>query len=228
MAPKITAITAQKRHPQRVNIYLDGEFAFGLARIVAAWLQVGQELTPEDIARLREADAQEQAYQRALRYLSYRARSETEIRRYLQKHNTAPHHIEAVLTRLRDLGLVNDAQFAAAWVENRSTFRPRGRRALRAELRQKGLSEDAIAQALEDLDEAQLAYQAAQKRLRRYRDLPWPTFRQRLGAYLARRGFPYDVITATLARVWQEIHPDSPSATPPEDIPDNEETPCTD
>ncbi len=228
MAPKITAITAQKRHPQRVNIYIDGEFAFGLARVVAAWLQIGQELTPEDIARLREADAQELAYQRVLRYLSYRDRSETEIRRYLQKHNTAPHHIEAVLTRLRELGLVNDAKFATAWVENRNTFRPRGRRALRAELHQKGLPEDAIAQALEDLDEAQLAYQAAKKRLRRYCNLPWPTFRQRLGAYLARRGFPYDVITATLARVWQEIHPDSPSATLPEDIPDNEETPCTD
>ncbi len=226
MAHKITAITAQKRHPQRVNIFLDGEFAFGLARIVAAWLQIGQELTEEDIARLKAADAQEQAYQRTLRYIGYRPRTEAEIRRYLQRRKVAEEHIAAILVRLRDLNLVDDTAFARAWVEDRITFRPRGRRALRAELRQKGLSEDAIAPVLEDLDEASLAYQAARKGLPRYRRLAWQEFRQKMSAYLARRGFPYDIVRETVERVWQENHPDSPSASPAEDTPDNEDLPC--
>ncbi len=228
MAHKITAITAQKRHPQRVNIFLNGEFAFGLARIVAAWLHVGQELSDEDIARLREADAQEQAYQRALRYVGYRPRTAAEIRRHLLKRGTAEAHIETVLARLRDLKLVDDTAFARAWVEDRITFRPRGRRALRAEMRQKGLDEEAIAQALENIDEADLAYQAAQKALRRYQHLPWQAFRQKMSAYLARRGFPYDIVREAVQRVWQETHPDFPSASPAEDIPDNEESPCMD
>src|SRR5210317_1123984 len=69
---KITALTIQKRNPNRVNVHLDGEFAFGLARITAAWLRVGQELTPEKIALLKEEDAAEVALQRAFRFLSYR------------------------------------------------------------------------------------------------------------------------------------------------------------
>ena len=228
MAPKITAITAQKRHPQRVNIYLDGEFAFGLARIVAAWLQVGQELSEEEIARLRAADAREQAYQRALRYLGYRPRTEAELRRYLRRREVAEDDIAAVLERLRDLGLVNDHDFARAWVDDRTAFHPRGRRALRAELRQKGLSEQAIAQALEAVDETASADAAASKALRRYGGLPWPEFRRKMSAYLARRGFPYDIVKEAVLRAWQQRHPDAPSASDAEVPLDDEETPCMD
>ena len=228
MAHKITAITAQKRHPQRVNVFLDGEFAFGLARITAAWLRVGQELNDEEIARLREADAREQAYQRALRYVGYRPRTEAEIRRYLEKRDVAENHIEAVLTRLRDLKMVDDIAFAHAWVEDRVLFHPRGRRALRAEMRQKGLAEDVIDQVLETVDEAALAYQAARKGARRYRHLAWRPFRQKMSAYLARRGFPYEVVREAVQRVWQETSPDFPPASLAGDIPDNEESPCMD
>ena len=53
MNHRITAIQAQKRNPQRVSVFLDGEFAFGLSRIVAAWLAVGQEISDEKIALLK-------------------------------------------------------------------------------------------------------------------------------------------------------------------------------
>ena len=65
----ITALTLQKRNRERVNVYLDGEYAFGLARIVAAWLVVGQELSDEKITQLRIEDEREVAYQRALRLI---------------------------------------------------------------------------------------------------------------------------------------------------------------
>ena len=69
MGRKVTALKAQKRNSQRINVYLDDEFAFGLSRYAATWLQIGQELSPEKIKELQDIDAQEVAYQRALNLL---------------------------------------------------------------------------------------------------------------------------------------------------------------
>ena len=85
MKHKITALKRQKRNPNRVNIYLDGKFAFGLSRIVAGWLEVGQELDDEKISSLQVEDELEVAYQRALKFISHRIRTENEIRRNLNK-----------------------------------------------------------------------------------------------------------------------------------------------
>ncbi len=201
---KITGIEAQKNNPQRVNIYLDGEFAFGLAKIVAAWLKLGQMVDDAKIARLQAEDAQERAYQQAMLFLSYRARSEAEVRKNLEKHEIPPEVVESTLQRLRDERLVNDDEFAQAWVSNRSEFRPRGKRALTVELKKKGLAESAIRSATAAVDESAMAYAAAQKRLRRLEGLEWIEFRKKLGEYLARRGFAYDVVAQTVKRLWLE------------------------
>lgn len=205
---KITAIEAQKRTPNRVNIYLDGEFAFGLSRIVAAWLRVGQELNEEKIKRLQFEEARERAFQQAMLFLSYRARSESEIRQNLRKHEIPDEVIEQTLERLRQDGLANDGQFARAWVENRSVFRPRSRRMLAMELKQKGLNEEAVTSALEDVNDEALAYEAAQKRAPRFKDLEWIEFRKKLSEFLARRGFPYSVIAPVVTRIWNETNKD--------------------
>lgn len=205
---KITALVAQKRNPNRVNIYLDEEYAFSLARIVAAWLRVGQELDEEKIKRLQAEDAYERAIQQALLFLSYRSRSESEIRQNLRKHEIPEDVIDQTLQRLRQDGLANDDQFAQAWVENRSTFRPRSRRMMAMELRQKGLADEAVSSALEDVDDEALAYEAAQKRAPRLKDLEWVDFRKKLSEFLARRGFSYSVITSVVTRIWKEIHTD--------------------
>ena len=205
---KITAIETQKRTPNRVNIHLDGEFAFGLARIVAAWLRVGQELDEEKIKRLQIEDAQERAFQQAMLFLSYRARSESEIRQNLRKHEIPDEVIEQTLERLRQNGLANDGQFARAWVENRSAFRPRSRRMMAMELRQKGLNEEAVTSAMEDVDDGALAYEAALTRALRFKDLEWIEFRKKLAEVLARRGFSYSVIAPVVTRIWNETNKD--------------------
>ena len=105
---RITAIEPQQKNPQRVNIYLDGEFAFGLARITAGWLKVGQELSEEKIAALQVEDANELAYQKALHFLSYRPRSSAEIRQNLTKRGTPEARVEETVNRLQRAGLVND------------------------------------------------------------------------------------------------------------------------
>lgn len=201
---KVTALRVQKHHPNRVNVYLDNEFSFGLSRITAAWLQVGQELSPTKIAKLQAEDQREVAYMQALRFLDYRPRSRAEVRHNLEKHAIPADVINDVFKRLERSGLVNDERFAQDWVENRSEFRPRSRRALAFELHQRGLDDPSIQKALEGLNEEILAYQAAVKQARRYEGLQPRDFSNKLGSYLARRGFSYEIIKQVVAKVWDE------------------------
>jgi regulatory protein len=206
---RISALKAQKRNPQRVSVYLDGEYAFGLSRITAAWLQVGQEISDEKIARLKKDDENEVVYQRALRLLERRERSEAEIRRHLLKNQFPDHLIDDVIARLKESGFVNDERFAQLWVENQSQFRPRSRKALAYEMRQRGIDHAAIEQALNEIttdDEAALAYQAACRQARKIRTLDWQNFRRKMVAFLARRGFSYDVSAPAVQRVWESLH----------------------
>jgi regulatory protein len=206
---RVTALKVQSRNPKRVNIYLDGQFAFGLAKIEAIRLRVGQELDEAAIARLQQADDEEQAYERALKLLSIRPRSEDEIRRKLREHKVADETVEAVLAHLRRAGLVDDAAFANYWVENRASFRPRSQRMLKAELKRKGVGEIALAQALTGTNDAEAAYALAAKRVRtaKLADGPYPEFRRKLGDYLARRGFDFETIGPIVERLWKENHP---------------------
>jgi regulatory protein len=208
MARKITALQVQKRNHQRVNVYLDGEFAFGLSRIVAAWLEVGQELSEAKIDQLMAEDGREVAYQQALKFLNYRPRSISDVRRNLEEHEFPKDIIEGILERLRQAGMLDDTRFAENWIENRSEFRPRSRRALALELRQRGLDQETIQQALEEVDDEEAAYQAALKQTRKLKTDDWSVFRVKLSSFLARRGFQYGVISSTVQRVWQEIQSD--------------------
>ena len=206
---RITAIEIQRNRPDRVNIHLDGEFAFGLGRPLAERLKVGQDLSEARISSLQQADADQRAYEQALLYLSFRPRSEAEIRKNLEKHQHAGTAIERILARLRSEGYADDASFARAWVDNRATFRPRGRQALSAELRLKGLDDNQVREAVTNVDEAALAQAAARNRSRRLTGLEWPEFRQKLTAYLRRRGFPFDIISRVVRDTWNELHSSS-------------------
>lgn len=206
MTKKITALKIQKKNKNRVSVYLDNEYAFGLTRIVAGWLQVGQELSEDKIKELKAKDSVEIALQKALNFLSYRPRSEKEVRQNLKiKHGIDEGIIDQIIERLDRGGLVDDSSFAELWVENRNEFRPRGNRALRMELRQKGISDEIIAESLKDLDEEELALKAARKQARKYKQLEWAEFRKKLTGFLARRGFNYGTIAEVTPKVWDEI-----------------------
>jgi regulatory protein len=205
MIQRITAIEPQKKNPQRLSIYLDGEYAFGLAAIVCAWLKLGQDLDEEKIASLKAADEREVIYQKALHFLSYRPRSSAELRQNLLKRSVSEPLIDEIMKRLQGAGLVNDEAFARAWVENRNSFRPRGKPALRLELRRKGLSDEIIQSVLDTQgNEDGLAFDAARKYARRLAGLEWPEFRQKLGGFLARRGFSYTTLAPVVSEVWKE------------------------
>jgi len=207
MERRISALTAQKKNPNRINVFLDGEFAFGLSRITAAWLRIGELLSEERIARLQEQDGLEVAYQRALELISYRPRAEKEIRQRLAEKGYSAEAVEAVLERLRTAGLVGDEQFARAWAENRAAFRPRGRRLVAAELRQKGVGQETIEQTLSELPaEDTLASESAKKYARRLEGLSWEDFRKKMAGHLGRKGFGYETVAEVTRRIWQEMH----------------------
>ena len=207
---KITAIEPQKRHKERLNIHLDGEYAFSLDRLTAIWLQEGQTLSPEDITRLQQKDVLETAYRRALHLLSYRARSTQELERFLQDKGYVPEQVTQVNARLQEEGYLNDQRFAEDWINNRVAFRPRSGKQIRFELLRKGINRDTADEALGNaqLDEDALTLEAGRKLARRYARLDQKDFMLKLGAALARRGFNFEAVKAASKQLWQELEQD--------------------
>ncbi len=202
----ITAIRVQQRNHQRVNIDLDGEFAFGLSRIASAWLNVGDQISEEKIEQLKAKDTDEVAFQVALRLLNRRLKTEKEMTASLQSKGFQPDQVVKVILRLKTERLLDDTRFSQSWIESRSHFHPRSHRLLRYELRQKGIAEDLIDDALaESPAESDLAYQAASRYARRLEVQEWNVFRDRLCAYLGRRGFSFSSSLPVVTTLWNEL-----------------------
>ncbi|MBN1642497.1 MAG: RecX family transcriptional regulator [Anaerolineae bacterium] len=201
MAGQITSIEVQARNPKRANVFVEGEFALGLALIEAAKLSTGQYLSDADIERLRERDDAERAHEFALNYLSYRPRSEHEVRQRLAEKGFAAHAIDDAAARLLRTGLVDDQAFARYWVDNRTEFKPRGPAALRRELWQKGVPDAIVDDVVADQDEDENAYRAALQRLTRWQRMQPEERRRKLTGYLQRRGFGYD----SIRQAWERL-----------------------
>jgi regulatory protein len=223
MGGTISALEVQQHNKERVNVYLDGAFAFGLAVLEAARLRKGQYLTDSEIAALKAQDVVEQAYERAVRFLAQRPRSTSEIRRHLAEKDVDKAAIEEAIARLEAQGYLDDKAFARYWLANRQQFRPRGTRALRFELREKGVPASVIDEVLADFDSSDAAYQAALDKARRFRGLDRRTFRDKLGSYLMRRGFDYDTVRDVIERLIREYEDEgsdviAPSSPDTDDI----------
>ena len=203
---KITAIRAGRRRGKRANVFLDGGFAFSLEAEVAIreGLQVGQELSANQIEALARSDCFHRCLNTAANYLGYRPRSEFELRERLQRRGFDGDSVDAVLAKLKEQGLVDDMAFAQFWRDNRQSFSPRSQWLTKLELRQKGVAADIIDQVVDVADD-ESAYRAALSKARSLSPSDYQSFRRRLGEYLKRRGFGYGVINHTVERVWQEL-----------------------
>jgi regulatory protein len=203
---KITALRTGKGRRKKVNIFLDGEFVFSLDTEVVAQenLQIEQVLSTEQIETLKKSDNLKRCFDAAVHYLSYRPRSEPELRQRLRRRGFNDDSVETIITRLKELDLVDDIAFAQFWKENRESFSPRSQWLTRLELRQKGVSEDIIDQVVDTIDDEDSAYRAALKKARSLSMTDSQSFRRRLGEHLKRRGFSYRVINTTVNRLWQD------------------------
>jgi regulatory protein len=205
----ITALTAQKRNQERVNVFLDGQYAFSLPLITAVSLKIGQPLSPDEIERLQAEDLFEKAKASAVRLLTYRPRSVAEIERHLRSKGYDDLLIAQVVEQLQTADLLDDEAFGRYWREQRETFKPRSSRALRQELQQKGMERALIDEVLMDMDETAAARQAALKQAQRWAGLPETEFRLKLGRFLQRRGFDYETIREVTAEMWRTVATDT-------------------
>ncbi|HEX3245288.1 MAG TPA: RecX family transcriptional regulator [Chloroflexota bacterium] len=203
----VTAIEPQPRtRGKRVNVFLNDRYALSLPLELAESLRIGQFVSSEQFDSLHGGDERARALDSALHFLGYRPRSESEIRTRLRSKGYADVIVDRVMARLAELKLVDDRSFAAYWLEQRQGRSPRGRRLIDGELRSKGVSPDTIASAAEDsADESELAYIAGQKRANALAALDEREFKQRLGAYLQRRGFDWESISSAIRRLRADL-----------------------
>lgn len=184
-------------------------------------------------------NAQDKFYNKALRFLSYRPRSEKEVRDKLiwfakksnkkaatteaQKENETQNFspsadgsenfsvsvvaretsiIDKVIQKLKEQKFINDEEFAKWWIESRTRFKPRSLRLIKIELKQKGIEQDLVDSLIDDLrlmnNDLEQAKKLVEKRIERVRNLPKQEIYQKLGSYLARRGFDWDTIKQSI------------------------------
>lgn len=201
--PQITALEPQRRKG-RLNVFVDGQFVIGVGETVAAdlSLRVGREITPERLREIAGAEEVHKATESALGLLEVRARAKREIQTRLTQKGYDENVIAQAIEKLARLGLIDDAQFAAQWVEAKTRIggsRPVGKRRLSSELFGKGVAKDQIEEAIGQVsaaDELALARAAAQKKVRvvpTEREV-LQSERQKLMGFLQRRGFGWEIV----------------------------------
>jgi regulatory protein len=195
---KITAIKQQVKRAGRYSVFVDEKYSFSLSEtaLLDQKINIGMELTKEQVGELKQLSADDKVYNQVLGYIAIRPRSAWEIETYLKrKHSPAP-LIEDILNKLSELKLLNDVAFSRSWVENRRLLKPISRRKLTLELRAKRISDEIIQEVLgedETTDEDTLKELIARKRKQtKYQD------KLKLMQYLARQGYNYDDIKNAL------------------------------
>lgn len=197
----ITALETQTHDSNRVSVFLDGEFAFGIHQDVAVKhrLEVGSRLTPEQRQEIERDEQYVQAKQRALDYLAHKPRTEEEVRRKLRRQDLPTPVIEDVVARLYELSYLDDEAYARDYARNRFSSKKYGPDRIERELVERGIdrhiAEETVADLFADRDVTAVARTHAEKRWERLADEEDPRRRkQKLYRYLRRRGFSSDII----------------------------------
>jgi regulatory protein len=193
---KITAIQQQAKRKDRYSIFIDGVYAFSLseAGLIESKLASGQEIDKSELKKLKKTAGLDKAYGNALRYVAMRPRSEWELQDYFRRKGIDEDAATQIANRLRSAGLLDDGAFARAWVANRRLLKSTSKRRLKLELKQKRIAEDIIDTVLQEdeTDDRQALRELIEKKRARYPD------EQKLMQYLARQGFSFDDIKASL------------------------------
>jgi regulatory protein len=213
MQKVITALKTQKSDPTRVNVFVNGQRAFVVGADAAAELRSGEVLSKSRIAELQQADERNRAYRAAIRFLGFRARSKMELEAYLDRKGHTHETARITVDRLTREDHLNDRRFARLWIANRERFTPRGAYALRYELREKGVADDIIEDALADFDEEAAAWTAVKNRMTSWERLDPKDFKKKIMGFLHRRGFDDDASRNVLRRAVSSLSFDEDAST---------------
>ena len=212
-APRVLSLRAGHRRGKQTILLDDGRsFVFSDEACLRAGVRVGVVADEAYLHQLEIAEQRTSAHESALRLLSYRARSEREVRSRLAQRGIGADIIDDELQRLRAAGLLDDEAFAKMWVEERGQLAPRGERLLRNELRAKGIAADSIDVATGDVDDHAAALRVARARARKLSNASYEEFRKKVGGLLQRKGFDYTVTSSVLREVWAEAGGESAGA----------------
>jgi regulatory protein len=196
---KITAIKAQVKNTERISVYVDGRYSFSLGynQLLDQKLHTGLEIDESRLAELKHISDFGKAYERALMFVMLRPRSVREVYDYARRKKWTPEDTQAIVDKLVAKNYVNDRNFARSWVESRKLTQKTSARKLRMELKQKGVSDAIIAEALAqaEFSDADALRQLIEKKRRLPR---YATDEQKLIRYLAGQGFSFDDIKAAL------------------------------
>jgi regulatory protein len=220
---KITALQFQKHNSERVNVFIDNDYAFSLSAmlVVENHLRNGLELDQAAISGLQSADVYHLGLAAAFDLIALRPRSVSEIQTRLRQRFPAltPETWERILSRLKELGYLDDNKFAEFWVENRANFAPRGKLLIKQELAKKGVSREVIQEAIEkhlpveneqgESIEEEQALSAARKKAVTLRAEDWQGFYRKLGGFLQRRGYDFEITNRIIKQLWRELKNDS-------------------
>jgi len=203
--PTITRLVQGKKNPNRVNVYLDGQFAFALSidEVGKHGLKRGLELTQKKIQSLVETDESTKVYAKILNFLSYRPRSVKEVRDRLYKYDvTEPDKQNEQINRLQKNGYLDDLAFARWFIESRNTHRPRSPRMLSQELASHGIGRDIIHEVIAEVTDPKLTIRAIlDKKLGISRKFSLPE-RQKIYGHLGRLGFAWSDISEVV-KSWE-------------------------
>lgn len=195
--PVITSINPQKNN-RRVNIYLDGEFGFGidLENFVTTGLKVNLNLTNEEVKKIIKKSEFQKTLDYLLKFATLRSRSEKEIRNWFRRRDVHKSLHGELFNRLKKLDLIDDRKFAVWWIDQRQSFRPKSKMVLEIELRNKGIAKEIISEVLEDvkIDEVKTAKEMLKKKSHKWKNIPKDKIKQKMSQYLAGKGFGWDVI----------------------------------
>ncbi len=196
---KITRIEKQKKRSNRYNIFLDGEFAFGLYddTILKYGLRTNDELSPDRINEMREEDEYTFGKNVAYKFLSYRQRSEKEIRAKLKEKKIQPATIEKIIKYLRELKYLDDELFSKMYLQSQLLNKPAGKRLLKMKMLEKGISKDTADKILKENyneeDEIKAAKLLLSKYTKRIKKKDEKEIKKKCFQYLISRGFDFEI-----------------------------------
>lgn len=209
---KITDIKQQIKNEKRYSIFLDEKFAFGVSDVDVLYykLEVGKELSQKELDSIIEETQIAKGRDLAFKYISYRNRTERELKEKLKEKEYTDDVIENIVVTLKEYNYINDEQYAMDMQKELINFKMYGEFRIKQILMQKGISKNIINSLFFDYEKMQ---ENAIKLLKRKYGKITPDYKEKkkIYSFLERKGYSYEIIKNSYDEVFQREEDDASS-----------------